>query len=611
MQRFTRLYQALDQTTRTNQKVQALVDYFRAAPAEDAAWALWFLLGNRPRSAVTRTQLRQWGGEAANLPEWLVNECYEAVGDLSETLALLLPEQLDPAMVDAARGAVDALPQVAALHGPEEVQSWLFNTALTDPAHPGGTGEAASREGPLATGAANPDLELFADERLSLAKLVGWFVLPLAGLSPARLRARVLATWQILPPAYRYLWHKLLLGGFRIGVARTLVARALAQVADLPPAVMAHRLLRRWRPTAEDYLAFLAPAGAAADLGQPYPFFLASQLDDPPAALGPVEEWQIEWKWDGIRAQLLFRQGEMLLWSRGEESILDRFPELASLRALLPEGTVLDGELLAWRGGRPLPFALLQQRITRKNVPPKLLHSAPVAFMAYDLLEWNGVDIRARSLTERRALLEELSLQIGDKTAGPGRPELPWRLSPVLAGEQWLDVENLREQARGELAEGLMLKRRAAPYSVGRTRGDWWKWKCHPWSLDCVLVAAQPGHGKRASLFTDYTFAVWDGEELVGMAKAYSGLTDGEIRQVDEFVRANTTGRFGPVRSVRPELVFELHFEGIQPSGRHRSGWALRFPRIARWRTDKTASQADTLESLVRLYEQAQRAEGN
>jgi DNA ligase-1 len=380
------------------------------------------------------------------------------------------------------------------------------------------------------------------------------------------------------------------MGEFRVGAAHTLVARALAIVAGVPPEIMAHRLMGQWAPTAEDYAHLLEPSSEKSDPGQPYPFFLAHPLATDPFELGDLEDWQAEWKWDGIRAQLLRRQDQVVLWSRGEDLLTVRFPEIAAVGAALPNGAVLDGEIVAWRGDRPLPFAALQRRIGRKNLSPKVLFEAPAAFVAYDLLELDGIDIRSNPLVERRAKLEALTRRL---PAG-----IALRLSPALEPASWDALLELRRTARGHGVEGVMLKRCSSAYGVGRPKGDWWKWKVDPLSIDAVLIYAQPGHGRRASLFTDYTFGVWHEGELVPVAKAYSGLTDAEIRQVDSFVRRNTIERHGPVRMVRPELVFELHFEAVQASTRHRSGLAVRFPRMNRWRHDKKPEEADTLETL-------------
>jgi len=303
----------------------------------------------------------------------------------------------------------------------------------------------------------------------------------------------------------------------------------------------------------------------------------------------------VEWKWDGIRAQLIRRTGRTFLWSGGDELLSGRFPEVEEAAALLPEGTVIDGELLPWTGGAPLPFAQMQRRIGRKALGRKILSEVPVVLVAYDLLEERGDDLRALPFAERRARLAVLL------AATPSAGRL--MLSPAVAVQSWPDVERARARARESGAEGLMLKRRNSAYGAGRRRGDWWKWKVEPHSVDAVLIYAQPGSGRRAGLYTDYTFGIWDGDRLVPFAKAYTGLTDDEIRQVDAFIRRHTIEKFGPVRTVKPELVFELAFEGIQRSSRHKSGIAVRFPRMARWRTDKRPEEADTLATVQALAE--------
>lgn len=524
MRQFTQLYTELDETNRTNEKVAALERYFAAAPAEDAAWALYFLTGRRFKRAVNSTQLRAWVAEEAALPQWLVDESYDAVGDLAETLALLLPQ----------------------------------------------AGDGAD---------------------LPLHRVVAERIAPLAALDEADRRALVTRTWAEMTPTQRFVWHKLIGGAFRVGVGRTLVVRALANVAGVEPAVMAHRLMGAWEPTAADFRRLLDADTTHADHSRPYPFYLAYQLDSEIEELGPRAEWQVEWKWDGIRAQLIKRRGDVLVWTRGEELVTDAYPELIKLGQALPDGTVLDGEILVWAEDTPLPFNVLQRRLGRKKVGPKLLKDAPVILMAYDLLEWRGEDLRAQPLDARRTQLDALAAAVD-----PGQA---FALSPVVTAPNWPAVTTLREESRARGAEGFMLKRRDAPYGVGRKKGDWWKWKIDPFTVDAVMIYAQRGHGRRASLYTDYTFGVWDGDTLVPIAKAYSGLTDEEIREVDTFVRRNTTERFGPVRAVKAELVFELAFEGIQPSPRHKSGIALRFPRMARWRRDKKPEDADGLGVLV------------
>ncbi len=539
MRAFAELYAALDETTRTGEKVAALARYFAAAPPADAAWALYFLSGRKPRQLISTRRLSDWAIEAAGIPPWLFGECYDAVGDFAETVALLLPDDHNG---PPQPGLVDDPPAAGLAH-------WI-------------------------------------EQRL----------LPLRGADEHVQRAALLAAWRELGQAERFLWNKLLTGGFRVGVSQRLITRALAQVSGVDDAAIAHRLMGEWEPGADWYARLLAPETADADVSQPYPFCLAHPLEGEPAALGEPAAWQAEWKWDGIRAQLLRRAGQTFLWSRGEELVTERFPELAAAGDLLPDGTVLDGEILPYRDGAVLPFAQLQRRIGRKTLGKKLLAEVPVVLFAYDLLELAGQDLRAKTLAERRGSLERL---LG-AAAIP-----PLLLSPIAPGATWEELAAARERSRELSAEGLMLKRRASPYRVGRVRGDWWKWKIAPYTVDAVLIYAQRGSGKRASLYTDYTFGIWDGDTLVPFAKAYSGLTDAEIREVDAFVRRNTLEQFGPVRTVKAELVFELAFEGIQLSGRHRSGIAVRFPRILRWRRDKLPAAADTLATVRALLKVA------
>ncbi len=409
-------------------------------------------------------------------------------------------------------------------------------------------------------------------------------------------RAAVEAGWQQFGDEERFLFNKLLTGGFRMGVSRGLMTRALARATGMDEAALAHRLMGDWDPATTGFDALLEGLGGDA---RPYPFALASALDSGPEALGDPADWRAEWKWDGIRGQMIIRPGAFALWSRGEELVTDRFPEFAPLPAFLPPGTVLDGEVLAWdqAAGRPLPFAALQTRIGRKTVPKSALRAAPARFIAYDLLEMDGRDLRDTPFDQRRAGLERLMAGLPD-----GLPIEPSPLVPIAA---WGDLAAIRQTARDRLAEGLMLKRATSPYQGGRKRGDWWKWKLDPFSVDAVMLYAQAGHGRRAGLYTDFTFAVRDGEALVPVAKAYSGLTDAEFAEITRWVQAHTLERFGPVRRVPPELVFELAFEGIQASPRHKSGLALRFPRIARWRHDKPVAEIDTIDALRGLLEQA------
>lgn len=528
MRRFAQLFQALDSTRKSSVKRAALAEYFREAPPADAAWGAHLLLGRKGRRAVSTGLLRQWASEVSGHPLWLVEESYDAVGDLAETLALLLPAPED---------------------APEP-----------------------------------PALADFMEERVN----------GLAALEEAGKRELVLDTWRRLDGLQRFLFHKLISGGFRVGVASGLVSQALADVAGVDKATMLHRLSGRWLPTEDAWRSLLAEEDEGADPLRPYPFLLAHPSPKDLSEIGDPHDFQAEWKWDGIRAQAVRRGNELLLWSRGEELVNAGFPEIAEFLHGLGPGTVLDGELLAWQDGEPLGFHALQRRLQRKSVSKKLRAEVPVHFMAYDLLEEAGEDLRALPMSERRRRLEAL---VGRFGAGP------LGLAEVVPGEGWEELARLRESSRERGVEGLMLKRLDAPYGTGRVRGSWWKWKVDPFTIDAVLLYAQRGHGRRASLYTDYTLGVWRGEELVPVAKAYSGLTDQEIRRVDNFVRRHIVDRFGPVRVVEPSLVFEIAFEGVQPSSRHKAGIALRFPRIARWREDKQPEDADTLEFVASLME--------
>jgi DNA ligase-1 len=431
-------------------------------------------------------------------------------------------------------------------------------------------------------------------EDVPLAEWVETRIVPLRDMDPASQESRVGSWWRQLDRSQRFMLLKILTGELRVGVSQTLVVRALAQSANLPATTLAARLMGDWTPTAEWFHALLSHEHTDDDRSRPYPFFLASPLEDSIESLGRRDEWLVEFKWDGIRAQLVRRSGNVHLWSRGEELITHRFPEIAAAATRLPDGTVLDGEVLAFRDDRPLLFSALQQRIGRQKQVAQMARAVPVVFMTYDILEDEGIDIRARPLEQRRARLEQRIPSAG-----------VLRTSSIVGAPTWHELAALRLESRSRGVEGLMLKRRSSPYGVGRKRGDWWKWKIDPYTIDAVLIYAQPGSGKRASLLTDYTFGVWDNGELVPIAKAYSGLSNEEIAELDRWIRRHTRERFGPVRHVEPVHVFELGFEGIAASPRHRSGIAVRFPRMLRWRTDKKAEEADTLENVRKILDGA------
>ena len=561
MKHFAALFTELDSTTSTNAKVAALQAYFQVAPPEDAAWAVYFLSGGKPRQVVKTAALRALACEAAGIDDWLFEECYQAVGDLAETIAYILPLDFE---------------------------------------------------------ASDVGLAVWMEERL----------LPLRGLHEDEIAQRVQSYWRELDSRGRFLLIKLVGGGFRVGVSKLLVQRALAAHSGIDAKRIAQRMMgyvdAKALPTASKFEALVARSEDGVldvmDAGQPYPFFLAHQLDatlaDFDSKLGPVSDWQVEWKYDGIRGQIVKRAGQVWVWSRGEELVTERFPEIVALASSLPDGTVLDGEIMVWTDNAPAPFALLQQRIGRKTLGKKILADAPVTFMAYDLLEAVGQDIRALPQNARRSQLEQVLVSTRLK------------LSPIERLATWADFAALRTQSRARGVEGFMLKRMDAAYGTGRTKADglWWKWKIEPMTTDCVLIYAQAGHGRRASLYTDYTFAVWNrppldaqeadavvkaiekresarpgGLQLVAFAKAYSGLTDEEFKQIDSVIRKTTLEKFGPVRSVKPTLVFELGFEGINLSPRHKSGIAVRFPRMLRIRTDKPLHEANTLDDLKLL----------
>jgi DNA ligase-1 len=528
MKEFAQLIFILGTTTKTNEKLKALQHYFAVASDKDKVWVIALFTGRRPKRTISSTLLKTWCAEYIKIPLWLFDECYHTVGDLSETIALLTPDEA--------------------------------TTTNDKPLH----------------------------------YYIEWF-LQSAKLSEDDKKIFMVQSWKALPSASeRFVFNKLLSGAFRIGVSQHLLIQALAKVTALEASVVAHRISGKWDAATISFDELLLSANANADASKPYPFYLAYPLEAAPHTLGQPNEWQAEWKWDGIRGQLIKRNNTLFVWSRGEELVTEKFPEYETLFALLPDGIALDGEIIPAVDGKPLPFAQLQTRIGRKNISKKILQEVPVAFFVYDIIEYNGKDIRETPLAERRKLLEEI-------VGNVNHPSL--LLSPAISFNSWDVLATLRSNSREQLAEGLMLKRKSSTYQTGRKRGDWWKWKIDPLVIDAVMIYAQKGSGRRSNLYSDYTFAVKDGDKLVPFAKAYSGLTDKEIAQVDAFVKRNAIEKFGPVRTVKPELVFELAFEGIAASNRHKSGVALRFPRINRWRIDKKADEINTLNDLKAMLE--------
>jgi DNA ligase-1 len=531
---FADLVITLGTSTKTNDKLDALSTYFATANDKDKVWVIAIFSGRRPKRAVNSTQLQTWCTEITALPAWLFEESYHTVGDLAETIALLLPEK-----------------------------------------------ELAQQSYPL---------HHYLEQLIAIEKEE----------EPVR-KQFILEAWNAMTRNERFVFNKLITGGFRIGVSQKMMVNALAKTVKLEPSVIAHRISGNWDPFTVGFDELLSEHSADADYSKPYPFYLAYALEEELATLGEPSGWIAEWKWDGIRGQLIKRSGQLYVWSRGEELMTDKFPEYHILKDWLPDGTVLDGEIIGFSPAltdridfMPLPFAALQTRIGRKNVTRKQLSEAPVGFIAYDVLEYQGKDCREFSMMDRRILLQEILSSVN-------QPVL--KISPIIEFSHWEELAAIRSKSREIGSEGVMLKRKNSIYQVGRKRGDWWKWKIDPLVIDAVMVYAQKGHGRRSNLYTDYTFAVKDGEKLVTFTKAYSGLTDKEFSEVDSFVKRNSLEKFGPVRTVRPELVFEIAFEGIAASTRHKSGVALRFPRINRWRKDKKADEINTLDDLKKMLE--------
>ena len=521
MKKLASLYREIDRTTKTNVKVKALSRYFKEADDRSKLWTIALFSHRRPKRTISTARLREWAAEKSRIPLWLFEECYHIVGDLAETIALLLPH-------------------------PTQSSDKLLHQYI---------------EGMMALKGSEEDIK----------------------------KAWIYRCWDELNTDERFLFNKLITGGFRIGVSQKLITRALSQALYIEEATIAHRLMGNWSPMEHDFQNLLTEENEGDHLSRPYPFYLAYALEGEVEKIGVPSDWIAEWKWDGIRGQIIKRSGELYVWSRGEELVTDKFPEFACFKNISDDNWVVDGEIICYKENQPMPFNVLQTRIGRKTVAKKHLVDAPVVVIAYDLLEWQGKDLREQPISKRRKLLkafvESNALQ-------------QCLLSPEVDFSGWGDLTEIRKQSRAHYAEGLMLKKREGNYKVGRKKGEWWKWKVDPMTIDAVMIYAQRGHGRRANLYTDFTFAVWEGDRLVPFAKAYSGLTDKEFVEISRWVRKNTIERFGPVCSVNPVHVFELAFEGIAHSKRHKSGVALRFPRIKRWRKDKPASEADTLENL-------------
>ncbi|TRX62173.1 ATP-dependent DNA ligase [Fulvivirga sp. M361] len=526
MKRFAALFTQLDQTTKTLVKVESLASYFSEVDDQDKLWTIAILSHRRPKRPVNSTMIKQWAAELSGVPFWLFEESYHVVGDLAETIALILPEPSS--------------------QSEEGLSYWI------------------------------------------------WFIKSMTQDGEEEKKAKMKQAWSCLSAVERFVFNKLLTGGFRMGVSQKLMTRALAKSTGLDENVLAHRLMGNWTPDTTTFADLILSEDPKEDDSRPYPFYLAYALEDAPGSLGNHSDWLAERKWDGIRGQIIIRNDELYVWSRGEELVTDKYPEYHEFKSILPHGTVIDGEILPFKEGKPLPFAQLQTRIGRKNLTKGILEKSPVIFKAYDLLEWEAKDTREWPLKKRRERLASIVKEFSSESL---------KISDEVVFSSWHELGIEQERSREYYSEGIMLKRLDSTYRSGRKKGDWWKWKVEPLTIDAVMIYAMRGHGRRANLYTDYTFAVWDGDQLVPFTKAYSGLTDAEIHEVDRYVKKNTIERFGPVRSVTPELVFEIAFEGINKSTRHKSGVALRFPRIKRWRKDKPKEEANTIADLLSLLD--------
>ncbi len=521
MRNFAQLISALESTNKTNAKLDAMVQYLQTAPDADKLWFVALFTGKRPKRNVSTALMKDWAIEIAQIPYWLFVESYSSVGDLGETLSLVLP-------------------------APSQVMQKTLSEWMQE-------------------------------------------IISLTGKSDEEKKNFVLNAWDGLDFTERFIFNKLLGGSFRIGVSSKMLVNALAKYSDNEPTAIMHSIMGKWSVETTDFEDLISGKNSNPDLSKPYPFCLAYPLEKEITELGNSLDWAVEYKWDGIRGQFIKREDEVFIWSRGEELVTPQFPEIADALQKIPGDFVIDGEILVVKNGEVLNFNELQKRLNRKNIPKKMLEELPVAAFVYDLIELNSVDLRTEPFQQRRQKLETWML---------GNPSSALKISDKIKFNDWAELNDIRENARDINAEGLMLKNQNSHYHSGRKKGDWWKWKISPLTIDAVLIYAQKGSGRRSSYYTDYTFAVKDGDKLVTLAKAYSGLTDKEIMEVSKFVNANAVEKYGPVKTVKPELVFEIAFEGIGFSSRHKSGVAVRFPRIVRWRKDKTVDEIDELEEI-------------
>lgn len=524
MKTFAQLITSLESTNKTNAKIDAMVHYLQTAPENDKLWFLALFTGKRPKRPVNTNLLKLWALEITQLPEWLFLESYSSVGDLGETLSLILPPP---------ENEID-----------KSLSQWMSELI---------------------------DLKDKTEEEK---------------------RVYVIESWNGLDYTERFIFNKLIGGSFRIGVSKKLLINALSKYSEIDSSQLMHSIMGKWNVEETNFEDLISGTNINPDNSKPYPFCLAYPIEKEIHELGNPEDWQAEYKWDGIRGQLIKRNKEIFLWSRGEELVTPQFPELVSALENMEGDFVLDGEILAVVDNQVLNFNELQKRLNRKTITAKMLKEIPVKSFVYDILEFNGEDLREKPLSERRAILEKLINE---------NPHENIKLSEIIQFKNWEELTEIRSNSRENNSEGLMLKQKNSHYHSGRKKGDWWKWKVDALTIDAVLIYAQKGSGRRSGYYTDYTFAVKKEDQLVTIAKAYSGLTDKEIMEVSKFVTKNSLEKFGPVRTVKPELVFEIAFEGIGYSNRHKSGVALRFPRIVRWRRDKKVDEIDDIEEVKKL----------
>ena len=556
---FGNLINNLEQCNSTKKKINLISVFIKDIDPRDGSWILLLLMSSRQKRVITGRRLKDILQASFRMPSWLIDDCFAQVGDSAETISLLWP-QLKSELTDA---NIEC----------SEVYNKLFN------------------------------------EPKESKPLHWWMETLLPAIKDATETTQnrlILKLWSDIADQDHYLTNKLITGGFRNGVSKGLVVKSIAKAYKLDESTVLERLMKPIEINNIWFQELTHPVSInRTDRGAiPYPFYLASPVEIEKIKETPPADWRLEYKWDGIRGQLIKRDTGAYLWSRGEELVNHVFPEIIEMAENLPDGTVLDGEILCWQKDvrKPMAFASLQRRLGRKTVNKKLLKECPTVFLAYDILEHKSIDIRAYNLRDRLKLLESVQLNYN-------HPCLVIDNEKEFA--EWEELIQLRDRARLEGAEGLMIKKISSHYLSGRKRGYWWKYKHDPMTLDAVLIYAQAGTGKRANLFTDYTFALWDNSnknskdrKLVTFAKAYSGLNNSELMELDKWIRTHTIERYGPTRVVEQKQIFEIAFEGVMESKRHKCGLAVRFPRIHRWRIDKPVMEADCIEQAQALLKQ-------